>query len=31
MKVEDGEAKPLKINQAGNKTLYHNNLFQLTR
>lgn len=31
MKVEDGEAKPLKINQAGNKTLYHNNLFQLTQ
>lgn len=31
LKVEGGEVKPLKINQAGNKTLHHNNLFQLTQ
>lgn len=31
LKVENGEVKPLKINQAGNKTSYHNNLFQLTQ
>lgn len=30
-KVEDGEVKPLKINQAGNKTSIQSNLFHLTR
>ncbi|QNK33110.1 AvrE-family type 3 secretion system effector [Serratia sp. JUb9] len=30
-KVEDGEVKPLKINQAGNKASLQNNLFHLTR
>lgn len=31
LKVEGGEVKPLKINQAGNKTLHHNNLFHMTQ
>lgn len=31
LKVEGGEVKPLKVNQAGNKTLHHNNLFHLTQ
>ncbi|MGD8108718.1 AvrE-family type 3 secretion system effector [Pantoea sp. FN0302] len=31
LKVEGGEVKPLKVNQAGNKTSHHNNLFQLTQ
>lgn len=30
-KVEDGEVKPLKINQAGNKASLQGNLFHLTR
>ncbi|MDU4092330.1 MAG: AvrE-family type 3 secretion system effector [Pantoea sp.] len=31
LKIEGGEVKPLKINQAGNKTSHNNNLFQLTQ